>query len=88
VKSFDSRAKPEVRTIVIDSDINSVKEKYNIEGLDALDPTFVSRLRAKKEKEYDNETRELDRALGQAVKEHSRRPDDKDGREPSIASRI
>jgi hypothetical protein len=63
IEDFARRAKPSVREIYITQEVEAIREKWRIEDLDVLNPTYLDTLRAKKQKVFDDETRALDTAI-------------------------
>jgi hypothetical protein len=60
IEDFARRAKPAVREIVITQEVDAIRQKWNIDDLDVLNPAYLDTLRAKKQKVFDDETRALD----------------------------
>ena len=67
VDELRGRLDPGVRELVVNGDIAAVQSKYTIESIPALDPTFVAKLRAKKEGDYDAESTALDQSIAESL---------------------
>jgi hypothetical protein len=63
VDTLAGRAKPGVRDILVDDEVRRVQVKWQVDDIDALDPKYIDRLRAKKEREYDEENRTIDKEI-------------------------
>jgi hypothetical protein len=60
IEDFARRAKPAVREIFITQEVDAIRDKWRIEDLDVLNPSYLDTLRAKRQKICDGETRDPD----------------------------
>jgi hypothetical protein len=63
VELFTARAKPGVREIVVNDEVQAKVKAWRVDDIDVLATDYIDKLRGKRGAAYDDETRQVDRAI-------------------------